>query len=81
MEGKLEARGRITEVVYDRCAPQVVVNELGKVDGARFASYDPDTETMTIRVDHSETPSFWLELSFTEKQLKEFVRKERESSR
>jgi hypothetical protein len=44
------------------------------VDGARFESYDPDTQTIKLRVDDSQVPEFWLEIKFFKKDLEKFVR-------
>ena len=54
-----------------------LVNGGGKINGARFEHYDPDTDTVTIRVDHSGIPAFWLELPFTKAALHKWVEAEK----
>lgn len=49
-------------------------NLFGKIDGARFLHYDPETRSIVVRVDHSEIPEFWLELNFTLDEVNKFVR-------
>ena len=64
------ARGRI-EGRDDRGKP--IVNPGSKIDGARFYRYDPDTDTVTIRVDHLDIPAFWMEVPFTMAALNAWV--------
>ena len=63
----IKSRGRILEM-HDReddaMAQVAKPNFLGKIDGARFKKYEDSTKTVTIRVDHSTHPSFWMELEF-----------------
>ena len=78
--GKLIAKGRIMEqTTYQldgHSYPIIGVkyNKFGRVDGAKLMSYDSDSDTVTIRVDHSETPSFWLEIQLPVNRLTEWVK-------
>lgn len=49
------------------------VNKYSKVDSARLFSYDPETGTVMVRVDHSEIPEFWLEVPIKMDQLNAWV--------
>jgi hypothetical protein len=70
------ARGHIyteeTKRPGDGLFPTWKVNELGKIDGARLADFDPETRTVTIRVDHSTHLDFYLELKVGLDQLEQF---------
>lgn len=48
----------------------------GVIDAAKFQAFDPHTRTVTIRIDHTMHPSFWVELSFPLEQLEEFCGRE-----
>ena len=37
-------------------------NSQKKIDGAKLYLYDPDTKVVTVRIDHSETLEFWIEV-------------------
>lgn len=70
----LDARGRVYgedpeadggDVVGFPGCPRYIANSFGEIDGAKFLNYCPETQTVTIRVDHSEMRDVWLELDFT----------------
>ncbi len=67
----LRAHGRIRG--EDPIATTIKYNTRGSIDGARFFAYNPDTKAITIRVDHSEIPEFWLEVEFTKEKLQEWL--------
>ena len=73
----LEANGRImgrvpvTNMIMDNT---IINNASGKIDGARFFTYDPDTKTITIRLDHSKFPEFWAEVRIPLKKLQEWLK-------
>ena len=70
----LEARGRITKVVYSSDNYQCpVYNMFGNIDGAKFLTYDARKQILTIRVDHSKIPSFWLEINVPISKLKTWI--------
>ncbi len=77
--GKLKAKGRITEQTayrvdkHSHSMAGVKYNTFGKVDGARLMSYNSESNTVEIRVDHSETPTFWLEIQLPLDQLKQWI--------
>ena len=89
---KLQAIGRITELVEHTKGRRVAPEELehqsyGRtnipkyntnkvVDGVTLLRYDRDTNRVTIRCDHTECPSFWLEILLPLDQLDQFVKQE-----
>lgn len=64
--------GTNPEYFKDRTTP-VIYNSFGRIDSARLLEYDPEHKIITIRVDHSETPSFWLQLEIPLDQLNEWL--------
>ncbi len=49
------------------------VNPFGKIDNARFVSYDNVEQVVTIRVDDTHVPSFWMEIRIPMAQLNAFI--------
>ena len=71
--GRIEGRDSLSE--YTR------VNLGSRIDSVAFSSYNDVTNTVTIRLDHSTIPSFWIEIPLNLTQLSEFVEIEKESIR
>ena len=46
------------------------------VDGARFVSYDPVGGTLTLRVDDSQVPEFWLVITIAKRDIDNYVLQE-----
>ena len=84
----LYARGRVLEaveappkvrpdyetgVVFNDTQHHLRYNTGGKIDGARIAHYDPYSNTVVLRADHSTCPSFWLEIHLPMAELKAFI--------
>lgn len=68
-----DARGCVADVAYARDGrPGTLTNPFGKIDGARFTDFDPETRMVTLRIDDSHVPSFWTEVRFTLDKLEEF---------
>lgn len=82
MDMHLYAVGRVQETTYIKdmvsSRPHVVYNTSGIIDGAHLDGYDKDTNSVSIRIDHSETPSFWIGLTLPLDKLAEFVKREKE---
>jgi len=68
-------RGRIAEFELndgDR-VPRVHYNTAQRVDNARMMWYNEDEDAVHIRIDHSETPAFWLEFDLPMEQVVQFI--------
>jgi hypothetical protein len=63
----LEAQGRIVDQGENF---QPIFNAKQRVDGARLLCYEEDA--MTLRVDHSECPGFWLEMRLPLREINAF---------
>lgn len=74
----LPARGRIMgEKSHIYGASTLIQNGPGnKVDGARLFQYDAHRRVVTVRVDHSTIPEFWLELDLPLAQLEAWLGRE-----
>lgn len=68
----IHARGRI----LDQVNGSLVYNKMQKVDSVALGS---SLSGIFIRVDHSETPGFWLELEISKEVLERFGFKKEES--
>ncbi len=69
----LTAKGRITELDYSKLRPTAICNKSQKIDGVKLNTYDEDRRVFTIRLDHSEIPSFWAEIEIPVDQLKKWM--------
>jgi len=69
----LPTKGRIVELNYDLKALNINYNTFGNIDGARLCSYDQEDESINIRINHSECPSFWLEIVLSLDKLEEWL--------
>jgi hypothetical protein len=68
------ARGRIME---QHEAGGVYYNRAQIVDGARPMYYDEDTDSVHIRIDNEDTPSFWVEFDLNMAALHAFIESEK----
>ena len=50
------------------------LNKFGKIDGARFQSFDESTKTLTIRIDDSNVPGFWMEIPLKLDQVEKLIK-------
>ena len=39
------------------------INKFGVIDSAKLQSYDPETQTVKLRIDVSNVPGFWMEIN------------------
>lgn len=49
------------------------LNKFGKIDNARLKNFDPETKTLTIRVDDTNVPGFWVEIPLNLDQVEEWL--------
>ena len=70
IEGKIIKNGEITENSY--------TNIGGAIDDVRMISYDKYSNKITIRLDHSTIPSFWIQIPLDLSQLAEWVESQKE---
>lgn len=70
IEGKIIKNGEITENSY--------TNMGGAIDDVRMISYDKDSNKITIRLHHSNMPSFWIQIPLDLTQVAEWVESEKE---
>jgi hypothetical protein len=70
IEGKIIKNGEITENSY--------TNIGGAIDNVRMISYDKDSNKITIRLDHSTMPSFWIEIPLDLTQVAKWIEDEKE---
>ena len=49
------------------------INKFGKIDGARFVDFNQLTRNITIRVDDSNVPGFWLEINLSLDQMEKWL--------
>lgn len=66
----VEARGRF--MGHDQKG-KVRYSRTLRIDGARFAEFDPETKKITLRVDSTELVDFWMEVTFSVSQLEEWL--------
>ena len=50
------------------------LNKFGKIDGARLQNFDPETRTLTIRVDDTNVPGFWMEIPLKLDQVEKWLK-------
>lgn len=80
VDSKLEASGRITEVTKEPGYQWDIIKYNGaskKIDGARLMAFNPSSNTVTIRLDHSTCPSFWAEVHIPLDKLSKWVENEK----
>lgn len=51
------------------------LNKFGILDGARIQHYDHDTHTVKLRIDDSNVPGFWMEISIRFDKMSEWIEK------
>jgi hypothetical protein len=73
--GQLVARGRVhgQKERQDGLGMVQTVKPFGKINGARLETFHPHNKTITIHVDDSTVPEFWLEIDLPLAQLVAFV--------
>lgn len=66
----LPARGRVQGTSMQG---HPTVNPFGVVNGARLERFEPETRTVTLRVDDTHVPEFWLEVELPLDRLRAWV--------
>lgn len=51
------------------------LNKFAVIDKAKLQSYDPDTQTVKLRIDDSNVPGFWMQINVRFDQLEKWVEK------
>ncbi len=51
------------------------LNKFGVIDSGKLESYDPETKTVKLRIDDSNVPGFWMEISIRFDKLEKWVEK------
>jgi hypothetical protein len=72
---QLKATGRVTDHKLNANGElEIVYNTPNVVDRTRMRSYDKDTDTLTIRVEHSAFPEFWVDVELPFAKFREWVK-------
>lgn len=51
------------------------LNKFGIIDSAKLQSYDPETQTVKLRLDDSNVPGFWMEINIKFDKLEKWIEK------
>jgi hypothetical protein len=51
------------------------LNKFGIIDRPTLQSYDPETQTVKLRLDDSNVPGFWMEINIKFEKLEKWVEK------
>jgi len=50
------------------------LNKFGIIDGARIQGFDESTKTLTIRVNDTNVPGFWMEIPLKLEQVEKWIK-------
>ena len=50
------------------------LNKFGNINGARLQSFNETTKTLTIRVDDTNVPGFWMEIPLKLDQVEKWIK-------
>jgi|688.fasta_scaffold594058_2 hypothetical protein len=56
------------------------INKFGIIDSVKLSSFDPKTDSITVRLDDSNVPGFWMEVNIRFEHLKKWVEKMKKMS-
>ena len=51
------------------------LNKLGVIDSVKLESFDPETNSIKMRIDDSNVPGFWMEINIRFTNLEKWVKK------
>lgn len=51
------------------------LNKFGVIDSVKLESFDPETNSIKMRIDDSNVPGFWMELNIRFTNLEKWVKK------